>query len=169
MSAWYKFALIDCAAATERADTLQYHADTAQLQRRCLFDGQPEAEHTHAAPWLMELPASGIQQPVDHWLASLEQTGAGLTLLASRVSFKPLFAHLQQQLDIALPDGSLALMRFYDPCAWLRYCQVLSLSQQRELLGPILEWQVTLRGQSHTLFMADLLQQQEAFDAATHA
>ena len=169
MSDWYKFALVDCAGAPERAGTLQHHAGTAGLQCRCLFDGQPEAAHAQAAPWLMELPLGGVQQPVDHWLAGLEQTEAGLTLLASRVPFEPLFVHLQQQLDIALPDGSLALMRFYDPRAWLRYCQVLSLPQQIELLGPVLEWQVTLRGQSHTLLGADLLRQQEAVNAAADA
>ena len=169
MSTWYRFALVDCAAAAERAGTLHHHVSTAGLQHRCLFEGQPEAAHAHAAPWLIELPVSGIQQPVDHWLASLEQKVAGLTLLASRVPFEPLFVHLQQQLDIALPDGSLALMRFYDPRAWLRYCQVLSVPQQLELLGPVLEWQVTLQGQSHTLLSADLQQQQEAANAAADA
>jgi len=103
---------------------------------------------------------------VDHWLASLESSAAGTTLLASQASFEPLFVHLQQHLDIAMPDGSLALMRFYDPRAWLRYCGVLTLLQQLELLGPVLEWQVSVQGQSWRLQRADLVQQQEAINAA---
>ncbi|WP_313218600.1 DUF4123 domain-containing protein [Stenotrophomonas sp.] len=119
-----------------------------------------------AAPWLIVLPAGSIQRPVHHWMNSLGQSAAGVTTLTGSVPFGVLFQHLQAQLDIALPDGSLALMRFYDPRAWLRYCDVLTTLQRLTLLGPVQEWQVTVQGQFWRVSRADLERTQEAVDAA---
>jgi hypothetical protein len=166
MSNWAPFALVDGAAAPARSGELRYHAAWADLQCRSLFSGQPEDEHADAAPWLIALPTGAIQRPIHHWMASLGQSTAGVTTLASSVPFEALFQHLQARLDIALPDGSLALMRFYDPRAWLRYCDVLTTPQQLALLGPVLEWQVTVQGQTWSVSRADLERQQEAADAA---
>lgn len=77
-----------------------------------------------------------------------------------------MFDHLEAQLDIALPDGTLALMRFFDPRAWLRYAGVLTVDQQLQLLGPALEWQITLQGQEWTLARADLRRLQEGAERA---
>ncbi|AJQ87061.1 hypothetical protein BE73_08080 [Xanthomonas oryzae pv. oryzicola] len=167
MSTWHQFAVIDCAADPTHLSTLHYHATTADLQTRSLFVHQPEAEHMAAAPWLVELPLGAVHPGLDAWLAQLGRTAAGTTRLASEVPFDALFAHLEEQLDIEIPDGSLALMRFYDARAWLRYMEVLTLTQQLELLGPILEWQVTTLGQPWTLFREELRKLQEAANAAT--
>ncbi|HBS61725.1 MAG TPA: hypothetical protein DEB32_03135 [Stenotrophomonas sp.] len=94
------------------------------------------------------------------------KSAAGVTTLTASVPFGVLFQHLQAQLDIALPDGSLALMRFYDPRAWLRYCDVLTTLQRLTLLGPVQEWQVTVQGQFWRVSRADLERTQEAVDAA---
>lgn len=167
MSIWTPFALVDCAAQPQRSGELQYHCTSAGYQHRSLFAGEPEAAHASAAPWLIELPTGAVQQPIHHWMTRQGQHPAGVTTLASSVPFELLFQHLQRQLDVVLPNGSLALMRFYDPRAWLRYCDVLTPRQQYDLLGPVLEWQVTVQGQSWHLVRDDLERQLEAGHAAT--
>ncbi|QBG91296.1 DUF4123 domain-containing protein [Xanthomonas oryzae] len=166
MRTWYQFAVIDCAVDPTYLSTLQHHAAASDLEIRSLFVHQPEAEHVEASPWLVELPIGAVHPGLDTWLAQLGRTAAGATRLASEVSFDELFTHLEQQLDIELPDGSLALMRFYDARAWLRYMEVLTLTQQLELLGPILEWQVMALGQHWTLSRDEARKLQEAADAA---
>ncbi|MBN6152794.1 DUF4123 domain-containing protein [Xanthomonas sp. AmX2] len=167
MSTWYQFALIDCAADPDRMATLQYHAASDGLQHRSLFDRQPEAKHAAAAPWLLALPHGAVRPTLDPWLMQLGRSNAGLTRLASEAPFEALFDHLEAQLDIALPDGSLALMRFFDPRAWLRYAGVLTVDQQLQVLGPVLEWQITLQGQTWTLVRTDLQRLKEDADRAT--
>ncbi|UII65677.1 DUF4123 domain-containing protein [Xanthomonas translucens] len=167
MTTWYQFALIDCAGGPDRMATLHYHAAKDGLQHRSLFDRQPEAEHAAAAPWLLALPHGAVRPTLDPWLAQLGQSNTGLTRLASEVPFDALFDHLEAQLDIALPDGTLALMRFFDPRAWLRYAGVLTVDQQLQLLGPALEWQITLQGQEWTLARADLQRLKEDADRVT--
>ncbi|SFR96185.1 protein of unknown function [Stenotrophomonas maltophilia] len=156
MTAWTAFALVDCAAAPEREGELRHYTQQDTLPHRSLFTGQPESDLAQASPWLIELPWGAIQRPVHHWLTYLGRQSSGITILASATAFDPLFQHLQTKLDISLPDGSLALMRYYDPRAFLRYCDVLTPRQQLDLLGPILEWQVTLNSQDWTLVRADL-------------
>lgn len=52
------------------------------------------------------------------------------------------------------------------PAAWLRCCGVLATPQQLALLGPVLEWQVTMHGQCWKVSRAELERQQEAAHAA---
>ncbi|WP_257101331.1 DUF4123 domain-containing protein [Xanthomonas oryzae] len=166
MRTWHQFAVIDCAVDPTYLSTLQHHAAASDLEIRSLFEHQPEAEHVAASPWLIELPIGAVHPGLDTWLAQLGRTAAGATRLASEVPFDELFTHLEQQLDVELPDGSLALMRFYDARAWLRYMEVLTLAQQLELLGPILEWQVMALGQHWTLSRDEARKLQETADAA---
>ncbi len=161
---WQRFALVDCAADPQLHPTLLHHAQSENAQHRSLFARQPEAAHAAAAPWLLEMPTG---HALGQWLANLQHRGhvPCVTWLASEVLFDPLFDHLEAQLDLALPDGALSLMRYYDPRAWLRYQAVLTPKQTLALMGPILEWQVSVRGQVWTVARADLerlIQEQEA-------
>ncbi len=161
---WQRFALVDCAADPQLHPTLLHHARSESFQHRSLFARQPEASHAASGPWLLEIPAT---QALNHWLTHLQHRGQVpcVTWLASEAPFDPLFDHLETQLDLALPDDALSLMRYYDPRAWLRYQAVLTPKQTLTLMGPILEWQVSVRGQVWTVARADLerlIQEQEA-------
>lgn len=159
VSGQYAYALLDCAPDEGREAQLHHHAAQNALMHRSLFTGQPEEDLPFASPYLLELPIGAIERPIHHWLRQLGRQRAGSTCLFSDASFEELFHHLNAQLDIALPDGSLALMRYYDPRAWLRYRDVLTMQQQRQLFGPIKSWQITVGGQTWTLARSELEQQ----------
>ncbi|MBA0286433.1 DUF4123 domain-containing protein [Stenotrophomonas maltophilia] len=160
----YAYALLDCAPDEDREAALHHHATHSALMHRSLFAGHPEGNLLHASPYLLELPRGAIEQPMHHWLRQLGHQPAGTTCLFSDVPFEEVFLHLHAQLDIALPDGSLALMRYYDPRAWLRYRDVLTMQQLRQLFGPINLWQITVGGQTWGLTRSEL-EQQEVDDA----
>lgn len=162
----YAYALLDCAPDEGREAELHHHATHSALMHRSLFAGQPEEDLLRASPYLLELPLGAIGQPIHHWLRQLGREPAGTTALFSDAPFEEVFHHLRAQLDIALPDGSLALMRYYDPRAWLRYRDILTMQQHRHLLGPISTWQITVCGQTWALTGSELAQQ-EADDADT--
>ncbi|KAB7765650.1 DUF4123 domain-containing protein [Xanthomonas maliensis] len=164
MSVCHAYALVDCAGDPARLPVLQHHAATAGMQAASLFAQQPEAEHAAAGPWLLALPVGAIQPALDAWLAQLGRTPSGVMRLIAEVPFAQLLAHLDGALDIALPDGSLALMRYYDARAFARYVEVLTRPQQLELLGPILEWQVVAYDGQWALQRSALAQ--EAADVA---
>lgn len=151
MSGLQEFALVDCAASPGRIGDLRYHVASAGVAARCLFAGRPEAVHADAAPWLVALPQGALQQPVERWRLALGGTAAGVTRVWAEGGFDALFDHLQACLELRLPDGQRALMRFYCPRAWRRYGEVLTPAQQRAVLGPVQEWETTLKGCSVTV------------------
>jgi hypothetical protein len=146
MSALQYYALVDCAASPGRIGDLRHHVASAGVVARCLFAGRPEAIHADAAPWLVALPRGALQQPVERWRVTLGGTAAGVTRVWAAGGFDALFNHLQACLELRLPDGQRALMRFYCPRAWRRYGDVLTPAQQRDLLGPVRVWETTLQG-----------------------
>lgn len=164
---WDRFVLVDCAADPLLHRALVWHAERAGLQHRSLFERQPEAEHTHAAPWLMALPIETQQRDLMSWLGLIERCYPCLGWLASEAPFDPLFDHLEEQLDAELPDDSLAILRFWDPRAWVRLQRILKPDQALTLMGPVLEWQVTLNGRALHMRRDDLermAQEQDAHD-----
>ena len=172
LMSWDRFVIVDCAVDPELHPTLLHHAQQDGLRHRSLFDGQPEAQHAAAAPWLLELPLNHPAPHLHNWLVHLNQSRrACLSWLAADTSFDRLFGHLQAHLDVVLPHKSLALMRYFDPRAWLRYQSILSVDQKLALMGPILEWQVTLDSQPWTATRADLerLKQGTGRHDQTHA
>lgn len=141
---WDRFVLVDCAADPQLHRALVWHAEQADLQHRSLFERQPEAEHAHAAPWLMALPVETQQRDLMSWLGLIERCYPCLSWLASEAPFDPLFGHLEAQLDAEMPDTGPALLRFFDPRVWVRLQRILNPDQALALMGPVLEWQVTL-------------------------
>ncbi|WP_353980131.1 DUF4123 domain-containing protein [Salinicola endophyticus] len=75
-----------------------------------------------------------------HWLTRSSQPSVGLWVDESAKN--DLFAHMQKQLDMRLPDGGLALLRYYDPRVFTKLMQLLDEDQRYTLFGPIRYWSV---------------------------
>jgi hypothetical protein len=78
----------------------------------CLISGTLDTELAPALPWLVELRPG--EQLLDIW----RQEGAGRNwgiALQSPMDLQRVKLHLKKFLNAKLPDGTLAIFRFYDP------------------------------------------------------
>lgn len=132
-----RFVIIDALTRPDTLKAILFYAE--ELPHRCLFDGQSEAALAHVGPWLVQLSEHGPSN-IEAWLRALERNDGAVTWLTSDASFGALFQHLQNQLDITLGDGSLALLRFWDGRTFHRLEWVLTLEQMLELMGPVSNW-----------------------------
>lgn len=156
--------LLDCAADSQLHPMLQHHAERAQVRARSLFEHQRETEHAAVGSWLLEVPLQAHPE-IMRWLAHVERSAPCLSWLASQAPFDTLYRHLAAQLDAPLSDGSLAMMRFWDPRVWYRFQRILSPDQLLSLFGPVLEWQVTLNGHPFHVRRDDLARHHQEQDA----
>jgi hypothetical protein len=136
----HRLAVLDGAAFAARWG----HPLVARAGCHPLFDPKgPDAELAAAGGWLIE-PGRAVLPPLDVpgdsplcWLDSVAPAG-------------DLLLHLRQQLDVALPDGRTALLRWYDPRVLATLADVLEPAQWAALCGPIRRWQVHLDGHDLT-------------------
>ncbi|MFC7519734.1 DUF4123 domain-containing protein [Xanthomonas populi] len=136
----HRYVLVDCAVRRDAANTLRFYAE--DLPHRSLFLGRPEQAHADAGPWLVQVDTTTT---LHGWLNALDGTCVPcVSYLASPLAFEPVFAHLQSMLAMALPDGSSALLRFYDPRVMQRLRHVLSAAQLDGLTSPFTEWHTCL-------------------------
>lgn len=78
----------------------------------CLISGSLDSELAPALPWLVEL------RPDERLLNIWQQEGAGRNwgiALKSPMDLQHVKFHLKKFLNAKLPDGTLAIFRFYDP------------------------------------------------------
>lgn len=78
----------------------------------CLISGTLDSELAPALPWLVEL------HPGERLLNIWRQEGAGRNwgiALQSPMDLHRVKIHLKKFLNARLPDGTLAMFRFYDP------------------------------------------------------
>ncbi|WFF41630.1 DUF4123 domain-containing protein [Salinicola endophyticus] len=108
---------------------------------RSLFQNTPEQGFSAIAPHLV--PLNGLR---DAELATLIEQDRELAafswLWVDESAENDLCPHLQKQLDMRLPDGGLALLRYYDPRVFTKLMQLLDEEQRHTLLGPIRYWSV---------------------------
>ncbi|UKE72941.1 DUF4123 domain-containing protein [Xanthomonas graminis] len=132
----HRYVIVDCAVRHDAAKTLRFYAE--QLPHRALFQGQPEAKHAHAGPWLVQVDHSNA---LHGWLNALDGTCAPcVTHLAASDGFEAVFTHLQSLLHMKLSDGSSALLRFYDPRVMGQLQKVLTEEQFCSIIAPFTEW-----------------------------
>ncbi|WP_110644126.1 DUF4123 domain-containing protein [Salinicola sp. CPA57] len=108
---------------------------------RSLFQNTPEQGFSAIAPHLV--PLNGLRDAECATLIEQDTEVAAFSWLwVDESATNDLFAHLQKQLDMRLPDGGLALLRYYDPRVFTRLMQLLDDEQRKTLFGPIRYWSV---------------------------
>lgn len=112
--------------------------------QRALFDGTGDAHLAHAGPWLVDVAQADPAQVVH--LVELEQAAPAVSWLMSRLDLATLAAVLTKRLDMRLPDGRTALMRFYDPRVLLGLIEILDGPQREAFFAHIDEWHLLRNG-----------------------
>lgn len=110
-----------------------------------LFDDTPDAPLAHAGPWLLDVQWLGQERVVD--LMNLEQEAPAVTWLMAFADLRGLAQVLRIHLDVRLPDGRNALLRFWDPRVLATLAQALDSVQREAFFSHIHEWHLLLEGQ----------------------
>lgn len=131
-------------------DGVQYEAHRGerledQPGRVALFHGTPDGALAHAGPWLADTEQAGEAFTAD--LARLEREAPSVTWLISGADLRGLAQLLQLQLDARLPDGRIAMVRFWDPRVLAGLAGVLSAPQRETFFAHIHEWHLLHNGQ----------------------
>ncbi len=136
------FAVIDAAKVFGLPQILE----ASGLRHECLYTGQAREEMGAAAPWLAELKeghdltrqifaegASG--RSVSH------MNGATMLLVArdgeAEMDFAAVHAHLRRFTKVRAEDGSVMLLRFYDPLTFRDLLEAMPGWQLALLHGPL--------------------------------
>lgn len=125
----------------------QKHRDeplSAQAGMRSLFDGTEDVALAHAGPWLIDTEQAGHTLVND--LAQLEQKAHAVSWLITLQDLTGLTQLLQLHLNIRLPDGRTALLRFWDPRVLIGLAEVMDASQRESFFGHIHEWHLLHNG-----------------------
>lgn len=109
-----------------------------------LFAGTPDAALAHAGPWLVDV--ARVEDALVDELAALESELPSLSWLIAPQDLTGLAQLLQLRLDVRLPDGRCALLRFWDPRVLVTLAQTLDGGQRVELFGHIHEWHLLHEG-----------------------
>jgi hypothetical protein len=131
-------------------DGLQYQQHTGRsLETResiaePLLAGTKEAALAHAGPWLIDAANAG-----DHVadLRELEQGRPSVIWLIVWRDIEEQAARLRPHLNIRLPNGRLALLRFWDPRVIHALNEAYQGGDERELFRTASEWQYLHEGQ----------------------
>lgn len=109
-----------------------------------LFHGTADAPLAHAGPWLVDAEVAGDALVTD--LARLEHEAPAVTWLLAEPDINGLAQLLQLKLDVHLPDGRIALLRFWDPRVLAGLVDVLDASQRENFFAHIHEWHLINNG-----------------------
>lgn len=132
MSSW--FAVVDAAQHPSLLDLIK-----RATRQECLFSGDVPADLAAASPYLVEI-TDGIPL-MDAW----RDHGAGQNwglMIESELSFDTLRRHLKKFLNAKLPDGTVALFRFYDPRVFNTYIRACSRDEFKPWFAGILQYSV---------------------------
>lgn len=110
-----------------------------------LFDHTPDHALAHAGPWLLD-----ATDPAGPDRATLNRSGIssnGCIWLISAYSLSDLADALRARLDVRLPSGAIALLRYYDARISENILALLSDIQRAEFFGPVSQWLTQRHGQ----------------------
>lgn len=128
------YALVDGAQyQTQRGEPLQVGAGACAL-----FDNTPDTALAHAGPWLVDAELAGDKTAED--LAKLEQQAPAVTWLIAVHDLNGLAQLLQLNINMQLPDGRIALLRFWDPRVLVSLTEVLGPQQSATFFAHVHEW-----------------------------
>ncbi|KWE79362.1 DUF4123 domain-containing protein [Burkholderia territorii] len=109
-----------------------------------LFDGTPDASLADAGPWLLDwerTPGS-----IRHALSAMAGGSTGVSWLISAYPIESLADELRRRLDVRLPDGRTALLRFYDARIMADVASLMELTQRMQFFVPTFNWLVEVNG-----------------------
>lgn len=112
-----------------------------------LFREFGDAAIAFAGPWLFDL------EQADEWFnefSELEQAKPAVSWLITALPLDKLTIHLQQQLNVELPDGRIALLRYYDPRVLHKLSAVFTDSQLDHFTRGIINWLYQFDGQIYS-------------------
>lgn len=135
------FALVDGLAFE------QTHGEPMQHEMGCaaLFAGTEDAALAGAGPWLVD---AALQSELCERLRAQEATAPVVSWLITGVPFDGLVQLLRLKLDVRLPDGSIGLLRYYDPRVLYGLANTLTGPQREDFFGHIHEWHFMHNGQA---------------------
>ncbi|BET43165.1 DUF4123 domain-containing protein [Atlantibacter hermannii] len=134
------FALVD-GLQYERftGDELQIIPDVAFP----LFNIWPDSRIAFAGPWLIRMNAA---MEMREQLEALEAALPGVSWIVSGSTTEEQVAHLRRYMNVGLPDGQAALLRFQDPRVQVRLGATLNSQQHREMTDLMREWLTVVDG-----------------------
>ncbi|SPA26707.1 conserved hypothetical protein [Cupriavidus taiwanensis] len=135
------YALVDGALYQQHRERQLEHVPGVVV---ALFSGTADDALAHAGPWLVD--ATQVTDAVLRDLTSLETTAPAVTWLIAEANFTGLSQLLQLRLDVKLPDGRTALLRFWDPRVLAALFQLMAGDQRAEFFGHIHEWHFLDKG-----------------------
>lgn len=107
-----------------------------------LFDDTPDASLADAGPWLIDF--EGAEMATRLALLELAAGASGVSWLTTAYQFQSLARELRGRLDVLMPNGGTALLRFYDARVLGDIARVLSLSQRAAFFVPTFDWLVQI-------------------------
>jgi len=110
-----------------------------------LFAATEDEPLADGGPWLLDAEDASASIVAD--LAHLERRAPAVSWLISAVTLQGLVQLLQLRLDALLPNGRMALLRFWDPRVLLNLMNLLSAQQRRAFFEHIHEWHFLVDGQ----------------------
>jgi hypothetical protein len=112
--------------------------------RIALFDGTPEAALAEAGPWLIDM----AQEPMlGERLLAAEPEAPIVSWLLTQLPFAGLAQLLRLRLDVELPGGRTALLRFWDPRVLPKLFDVFDGRQLDAFVEHIQRWHFLDQGQ----------------------
>lgn len=134
------YALVDGAQYQQRLG----QAMAQQPGMRALFAGTPDEALAHAGPWLID--AESEDASLANELAKLEAEVPAVSWIIAPQDLEGLAQLLQLKLDMKLPDGRCALLRFWDPRVLVTLVQVMDEEQRMSFFAHIEEWHMLHNG-----------------------
>ncbi len=130
--AW--FAIIDGARDSRLEALVRQCADHI-----CLFKGDIDPRLSQTAPWLVRIDERESLLPT--WQQHGQGQSWGMMLLSS-LTIEGLQRHLRRFLQAKLPDGMIALFRFYDPRVFNTYIRAASAEEREPWFDGVLQYAV---------------------------
>lgn len=135
------FAMVDALLFAEASDAPPLRRANYSI---ALFDRTPDASLAEHGPWLIDYALA--PGPIRRVLAELAAGPVGMSWLISAYPFDRLAAELREHLDVRLPDGRTALLRFYDARIMPDIARVMSDAQRSHFFVATYDWLVEIDG-----------------------
>ena len=121
------FAVIDGAQDPRLAALVQSTRDHA-----CLFSGKLDPDLATASPWIARI------DPAEALLPTWQAHGRGLhwgLMVEAQLALDEVRSRLRRFLEAKLPDGMIALFRFYDPRVFNTYLRAATHEERAQWFG----------------------------------